>query len=194
MINAWFKLVEETRQAYGILDEDSYNFNKTGFIMGVAAILKVIISSNTIGRAVVIQPGNRNWVTVIEAINASGWSILPIIILSRKLYQVSWYYSLPANQVIALSDNSWTTDELGFKWLKHFNRYTASRTTGVYRLLILNGHGSHATPKFNQYCIENKIISLCIPAHTSYLLQPLNIGCFSPLKTAYGYKVGELAR
>ena len=49
-------------------------------------------------------------------------------------------------------------------------------------------------PKFNQYYTENKIISLYIPVHTSYLLQPLNIGCFSPLKTVYGYKVRELAR
>ena len=86
---------------------------------------------------------------VIEAINASGWSIPPIIILSGKLYQVSWYRSLPANWVIALSDNSWTTDKLGFKWLKHFNRHTAPCTTGVYCLLILNSHGSHAMPKFN---------------------------------------------
>jgi hypothetical protein len=33
-----------------------------------------------------------------------------------------------------------------------------------------------------------------MPAHTSYLLQPLDIGCFLPLKTAYGHKVIELAR
>ena len=54
IISAWFKRVEETRQAYGILNEDTYNFNKTGFIIGVAATLKVVISSNTIGRAILI--------------------------------------------------------------------------------------------------------------------------------------------
>ena len=32
-----------------------------------------------------------------------------------------------------------------------------------------------------------------MPAHTSYLLQPLDVSCFSPLKTAYGHKVAELA-
>lgn len=57
-ISAWFKLVEETRQAYGILDEDTYNFDKTGFMMGVAATSKVVTSSDTIGRATVVQPGN----------------------------------------------------------------------------------------------------------------------------------------
>ena len=49
VINAWFKLVEETRQAYRILNKDIYNFNETGFIIGVTITLKVITSSNTIG-------------------------------------------------------------------------------------------------------------------------------------------------
>ena len=93
-----------------------------------------------------------------------------------------------------MSENGWTTDELGLEWLKHFNKYTESCTTGVYRLLILDGYGSHGTPEFDQYCTENRIISLCMLAHTSHLLQPLDVSCFSPLKTAYGHEVGELAR
>jgi hypothetical protein len=33
-----------------------------------------------------------------------------------------------------------------------------------------------------------------MPPHTSHLLQPLDVGCFSPLKTGYGHEVAELAR
>lgn len=33
-----------------------------------------------------------------------------------------------------------------------------------------------------------------MPADTSHLLQPLDVGCFSSLKVAYGREVGELAR
>jgi hypothetical protein len=33
-----------------------------------------------------------------------------------------------------------------------------------------------------------------MPAHTSRLLQPLDVGCFSPLKTLYGHEVAEFAR
>ena len=33
---------------YRILNKDMYNFNKTDFIIGIASMLKVIISSNTI--------------------------------------------------------------------------------------------------------------------------------------------------
>jgi hypothetical protein len=34
LIRAWFKLVEETQAKYGILDNNVYNFDEAGFIMG----------------------------------------------------------------------------------------------------------------------------------------------------------------
>jgi hypothetical protein len=193
-INAWFKLVHDTRVAYGILDEDIYNFDETGFMMGVALTSKVVTSADTVGRATVVQPGNREWVTAIECINASGWRLPPFVILAGKLHQASWYKDLPRHWVISLSDNGWTTNELGLDWVKHFNRHTKSVTRGVYRLLILDGHDSHATPEFDQFCKDNKIITLCMPPHTSHLLQPLDVGCYSPLKVLYGHEVAELAR
>ena len=33
-----------------------------------------------------------------------------------------------------------------------------------------------------------------MPSHSSHLLQPLNVGCFAPLKRAYGNKISVLAR
>jgi hypothetical protein len=163
-------------------------------MMGVASTSKVVTSSDTIGRATVIQPGDREWVTAIEAVNASGWRLPPFLILKGKLHQASWYKDLPPDWVVGVSDNGWTTNQLGLEWLKHFNRHTESVTTGAYRLLILDGHESHATPEFDQYCKDHKIITLCMPPHTSHLLQPLDVGCYSPLKVIYGHEVSDLAR
>jgi hypothetical protein len=163
-------------------------------MMRVAATSKVVTSSDTVGRPTVVQPGNREWVTTIECINASGWCLPPFVILSGKVHQASWYKDLPLDCAVAVSDNGWTTDELGLEWVKHFNRHTETCTVGAWRLLILDGHRSHATPDFDQFCTDNKIITLCMPAHTSHLLQPLDVGCFSPLKTLYGHEVAELAR
>jgi hypothetical protein len=193
-ISAWFKLVQETRVAYGILDADTYNFDETGFMMGVAGTSKVVTSADKIGRAIDVQPGNRDWVTAIECINASGWCLPPFIILAAKLHQAEWYSNIQRDWVIGLSDNGWTNDALGLAWVQHFNRYTEARTTGAYRLLILDGHGSHSTPEFDQFCTEHKIITLCMPPHTSHLLQPLDVSCYSPLKSAYGHEIGQLAR
>ncbi|KAL6160156.1 hypothetical protein ACJQWK_09325 [Exserohilum turcicum] len=34
LIKGWFKLVQNMKAKYGIVDEDIYNFDKTGFIIG----------------------------------------------------------------------------------------------------------------------------------------------------------------
>jgi hypothetical protein len=64
---------------------------------------------------------------------------------------------------------------------------------GVYRLLILDGHESHLNQDFKDYCPENKIITVCMPAHSSHILQPLDVVCFSPLKLKYSQRIRDLA-
>jgi hypothetical protein len=40
-------------------------------------------------------------------------------------------------------------------------------------------------PGFDKACRDNDIIAICMPTHSSHLLQPLDVGYFSPLKRAY---------
>jgi hypothetical protein len=61
-------------------------------------------------------------------------------------------------------------------------------------LLILDGHESHYSDEFEEYCKENNIITLCMPPHSSHILQPLDVGCFSPLKKAYGRQIEDMMR
>jgi len=35
IIEAWFRCVQATKEKHGILDDDTYNFDETGFMMGV---------------------------------------------------------------------------------------------------------------------------------------------------------------
>ena len=173
---------------YGILDDDLYNFDETGFMMGIIFLGMVVTTSDGRIRAKLSQPGNREWATVIQGINGVGWAIPPFIILAAQYHLANWYQecNLPADWCIAISDNGWTNNEVGLSWIKHFDQHTASRTKGIYRMLILNGHESHYSTDFELYCQQHNIITLYMPAHSSHLLQPLDVGCFGPLKQAYG--------
>ena len=79
---------------HGILPEDIYNFNKTGFAIGLTATAKVVTRSEYYGGRSVLQLGNREWVTAIESISASGWALPPIIIFKGKLYNYAWFEGL----------------------------------------------------------------------------------------------------
>jgi hypothetical protein len=188
--------VQNTIAKYSIRSEDIWNFDETGFMMGLSQSGMVITGSERQGRPKSVQPGNREWITAIPTINAEGQSIPPFIIGAGQYHLANWYRdsNLPAHWVIAMSQNGWTNNELGLKWLKHFDRSTTKRSVSLYRLLVLDGHESHHSVDFERYCQDHKIITLCMPAHASHLLQPLDVGCFSVLKNAYGREIEHLIR
>lgn len=103
--------------------------------MGIASTSLVVTSSDRRGKPLQLQPSDREWATAIESINACGWSLPPMVILKGKVHLSTWYSTtdLPPEWVIALSENEWTNNELGLKWVSDvFNKYTASRTVGKY--------------------------------------------------------------
>jgi hypothetical protein len=194
-LRQWFSTVQSIINEKGIQPEDIYNFDETGFAMGLIANQKVVTRAEYYGRRSLLQPGNREWVTAIESICADGYSLPPCIIFKGTVYQAGWFDSLPKDWRLEVSNNGWTTDEIGLRWLqKIFIPSTNSRVRGRFRLLILDGHGSHLTPQFDRICAENDIIPLCMPSHSSHILQPLDVGCFAVLKRAYSRFVSDLTR
>jgi hypothetical protein len=128
--------------------------------------------------------------------NAEGQAIAPFIVVAGQYHLANWYREcdLPGDWVIAKSPNDWTDNETGLEWLRHFDRSTTNQSIRLYRLLNLDGHESHHSADFERYCEDNKTITLCMPAHSSHLLQPLDVGCFGPLKKAYGREIEHLIR
>ncbi|RKK79343.1 hypothetical protein BFJ71_g16262 [Fusarium oxysporum] len=196
IIRNWFRLVANVIAKYGIRPDEIYNFEETGFMMGVIASGMVVTGAERRGRPKAVQPGNREWITVIQGINAEGQAIPPFIIGAGQYHLANWYResSLPGDWAIATSPNGWTDNEIGLEWLKHFDRCTTKQSKNRYRLLILDGHESHHSVDFERYCKANKIITLCMPPHSSHLLQPLDVGCFGLLKKAYGREIEHLIR
>ena len=82
VISEWFALVRNVKAKYGIVDDDTYNFDETGFIMGIIFAGMVVTTSDGRSKAKLAQPGNREWATVIQGVNALGWAIPPFIILA----------------------------------------------------------------------------------------------------------------
>jgi hypothetical protein len=89
---------------------------------------------------------------------------------------------------IASSLSGWTNDNIGLAWLERvFDRCTKqkARHGRDWRLLILDGHGSHITKDFNDYCDSRRILLAVFPPHSTHTLQPLDVVCFKPLSTSY---------
>jgi hypothetical protein len=190
IFTAWFHLLQSTILQYDIHLDDIYNMDEKGIMMGSVGKIKVVVSRDEL-QNYIVQDGSREWVSLIECISTSGRLLPPWIIFKGKQHQKVWYDSLKkggnADGFIALSSNGWTDNELGLEWLKQcFEPHTRPvHENSKYRLLIFDGHASHITTQAIRFCMASKIILLCLPPHTTHLLQPLDVGVFLPLATAY---------
>ncbi|KAK1914291.1 MFS-type transporter clz9 [Pyrenophora teres f. teres] len=50
LVKSWLELVEQTKAKYGICDEDAYNFDEAGFMMGKITTQLVVTGSERRGR------------------------------------------------------------------------------------------------------------------------------------------------
>ncbi len=61
----WFYSVKATRIKYGILNEDTFNFDKTGFMIGMVLLQLVVTRSHRRSQLKLVQLGVWTWTTVI---------------------------------------------------------------------------------------------------------------------------------
>lgn len=86
------------------------------------------------------------------------------------------------NSSTRLSPKRWINADLFLEWLEFFSK-NIPPTRPV--ILIMDSHASHVSPNVLAYAQSNKIILFTMPAHTSHILQPLDVGVFRPLKAAW---------
>ena len=65
---------------------------------------------------------------------------------------------------------------------------------GVWRLLILDGYGSHLTYEFYEYAQQHHIELFRLPPHSTHLTQPLDVGCFQPFKHYHAEAIDNAMR
>ena len=89
VIKQWFETVHAAIQEHGIHEDDIWNFDETGFAMGLCTTFKVITAVECNERPCTVIQSNHEWVTIIECINSKGIHIPPMIILKGKEHQTA---------------------------------------------------------------------------------------------------------
>ncbi|KAJ8317067.1 LOW QUALITY PROTEIN: hypothetical protein KUTeg_004971 [Tegillarca granosa] len=65
---------------------------------------------------------------------------------------------------------------------------------GKYLLVFYDVHTSHVTLSLIYWAKEHRIILFVLPLHCSRIFQPLDIGCFGPLESAYNKECSAFLR
>jgi hypothetical protein len=87
---------------------------------------------------------------------------------------------------MAMQSKAWMTTFLFKKFLFFLKRSIPNEISITNRhLFILDGHGSHFTLEAIEQVQKFGLDMIILPSHTSNAIQPLDVACFKPFKTAF---------
>ena len=121
--------------------------------------------------------------TVVSCVSASDQALPPMLSYPRKKC-VPEHFKKGAvlNTLFSNSGNGWINTDLYLEWFKFFVANTPP-TRPV--LLIQDGHGSHVSIELIELARAHNIHLLCLPAHTTHVLQPLDVAVFKSFKSHF---------
>jgi hypothetical protein len=198
----YFDLLHGKIEEYGVMPANTYNMDEKGFMIGITGRSKRVFSRRQWEKREVresLQDGSREWITVVAAVSAAGDRLPPTVIFpgSANSLQSTWVDDVKAGKhdvFLTSTASGWSNNDLGLAWLEQvFNRCTKekARRGRDWRLLILDGHGSHVTNDFIDYCDDHRILLAIMPPHSTHTLQPLDVVLFKPLSTAYSNQLSS---
>ena len=131
----------------------------------------------------VTHGANREDTTVLAVCCANGTALDSLIIYKGKNMQSTWKgdNTLPKT-FYTCSENGWMTTTIFHGWFEKFVEEQKVRPL----ILLFHGHMTHLAAATVQLAIKENISLVKLPpAHCTDLLQPLDVCCFSPLKSEY---------
>lgn len=180
MLNRYYDTLEHSLRENDLFNKPGIIFNcdETGLALNPAAprVIQEIGSKNPN----FITGGNHTQLTVLVCTSASGYVIPPYIIFDRLTWNAKLADGEIPGSLYGLSKNGWIDSELFNSWfINHFLNYVPQCRP---LLLLLDGHSAHYCPAFIKCAAEEGIVVFVLPPNTTHLTQPLDRGCFSPLK------------
>jgi hypothetical protein len=190
----YFDLMHCKMTQYSIVAENTYNMDEKGFAIGKISKSKRIFSKPLYKQKhtqQATQDDNCEWITLVSCICGDGSCLPPGLIYAAETQKIQSTWVNDMDKVehsvfTAVYPSGWTNDGAALSWLEQiFNCFTKRRCRRRYRLLIVDGHGSHLTMRFISFCNRNKIMIAVYLPHSTHTLQPLDVVCFSPLAGNY---------
>jgi hypothetical protein len=192
MLHRYYDKLEDCLRCNEIFDNPGaiFNCDETGLALnpGSSRVVQEIGAKNPN----FVTGGDKSQITVLVCTSAAGYAIPPYIIFDRLTWNPKLANGEVPGSLYGMSKNSWINSELFHGWfVDHFLNYVP-RTRPL--ILLLDGHSSHYCPATIRYAAEEGILMYVLPPNTTHLTQPLDKGCFSPLKVKWKQVCSEFRR
>ena len=184
VVSNYFKELRETMEKYDLIDKPHLIFNVDEKGISQDHAPPHVISS-TLAHPPAVTSGKSSTVTILGCGSASGMAVPPYFVFPGKRMMPDLLTGASPGADGCMSDSGWSNSEVFRDYLQmHFMKFVPSHSDQKI-LLILDGHKSHVSVGLVEWANTQGIILYILPAHTSHLLQPMDVGCYGPLQRIY---------
>ena len=192
MLHRYYDTLEDCLRNNEIFDDPGaiFNCDETGLALNPPS-LRVV---QEVGSKApnFVTGGDKSQMTVLVCTCASGYPIPPYVIFDRLTWNPKLAEGEVPGSLYGLSNKSWINSKLFHSWfVDHFLKYVPRNRPLI---LLLDGHSSHYCPATIKYAAKEGILMYVLPPNTTHLTQPLDKGCFSPLKVKWRQVCQEFKR
>lgn len=185
VVDDFFIKLSEVIQRLNLSDkpQNIYNVDETGFQTDIGS-QRIFCRRGLRNPHKTVASSTKTMYTVQVCCSAIGEFLPMYIVFKGKHLYENWCNGGPDNARYNCSPSGWMETEQFYEWFQKVFVSGTSQLDGA-KLLIFDGHSSHISPQVVQLAVENNIELLCLPAHTSSILQPLDVGVFKTVKAAW---------
>ena len=163
--------------------QNIFNVDETGFMIDIGN-QKILCRRGFRNPHKTVATSTKTMYSVQVCCSAVGSFLSPYVVYKGSHLYSTWMNGGPDNAKYTCSNSGWMESPHFIEWFgKAFIAETAELDGG--KLLVFDGHNSHLSKTVVQLAIANNIELLCLPAHTSSILQPLDVGVFKTVKVKW---------
>ena len=185
VVDDFFEKLTTTMNRLNLMDkpQNIFNVDESGFQTDIGS-QKMFCKRGLKNPHKTVATSTKTMYTVQVCCSANGIFLPLYVVYKGKHLYSTWCNGGPEKTRYNCSDSGWMESVQFVEWFEKIFIPETKHLDGN-KLLIFDGHSSHISSTVVTMAIENNIELLCLPAHTSSILQPLDVGVFKSVKSAW---------
>ena len=141
-----------------------------------------------------VTSGRSSTTTIIGCGSASGMAVPPYFVFPGKRMRPDLLNGATPSADGTVTETGWSNSAVFRAYLEdHILKFVPVRDDQPV-MLLLDGNKSHVSVGLVEWAKLKNIILFILPAHTSHILQPMDVGCYGPFQRMYNAECHKLMR
>lgn len=171
---------KEVQEPAPVPPENIFNFDETGFCDSPSKG-KLLFRRSSRNPEKIIN-SSKVCYTVLMCGSADGQFLPPYFVFKGKQKWNDWLLYGPPGSRMNVSPSGWMEISIFEDWFEYHFLPVVRKLEGS-KILIGDNHSSHLSLRTLELCKAHNIKFICLPPNATHLLQPLDVACFSALKS-----------